>query len=119
MSTLRFLNLAFLAIVASTLWVAEPAAARECRWFGTDPICRGHCPAGWEPQLFRGQPFKSKCSISGYHVSCCRVCGPAQYGTPGCPYPSFGPKAPSRPSVGPCGKGMYKGGDGQCYPLLK
>jgi hypothetical protein len=101
--------------------------------------------------------------------------GPAQYGTPGCPYPSFGgckpgetqgtilgrtvccppgqefvanvgcrepkpkettPEAPTPETdsgikvvpksdifkkfdpTGGCGKGMHKGGDGQCYPNL-
>jgi hypothetical protein len=44
---------------------------------------------------------------------------PCKWGTPGCPYPSFGTQRILKTAPGgDCGKGMYKGGDGQCYPKL-
>jgi hypothetical protein len=42
-----------------------------------------------------------------------------QWGAPGCPYPSLGTRRVQKTAPGKdCGKGMYKGGDGECYPLL-
>ena len=38
--------------------------------------------------------------VSGYQAepaAARRACGPAQYGTPGCPYPRFGPKPRFKP----------------------
>lgn len=77
-------------------------------------------------------------------------CGPARYGTPGCPYPPFGganappekpdPSGPASSGVDPetgavsgsildkvpasklmdtCPAGMTRGGDGECYPILR
>lgn len=44
---------------------------------------------------------------------------PCEWGTPGCPYPSFGRRRTYKTAPGEdCGKRMYKGGDGQCYPIL-
>jgi hypothetical protein len=42
-----------------------------------------------------------------------------RYGTPGCPYPSFGKRLKLPRGLRGCGEGMFKGQDGQCYPLLR
>jgi hypothetical protein len=154
-----------------------PADAEECRWFGTAPLCDGECPAGWRIENYSGAGCVGTWGISGTKAFCCKIkpkCGPANYGTEGCPYPSFGgckpgwaqgtilgrtvccrpgqefvahvgcrePKPKETPPqdtssdpvvkqlphnsdilkkfdpTGGCGQGMYKGGDGQCYPKL-
>lgn len=120
MSVFRYSALIALGIFAGVAYPAQEAAARECRWFGTNPICNQRCPRGWEPRLWGGRAVRVPCTISGYLVSCCRPCGPAQYGTPGCPYPSFGKvkPAPRVPDSSPCPPRMFRGGDGQCYPRL-
>ncbi len=43
----------------------------------------------------------------------------AQYGVPGCPYPSFGKQQRLPRATRSCGEGMFKGRGGQCYPLLR
>ena len=45
--------------------------------------------------------------------------GCTQYGVPGCPYPSFGKRQRLPRAMRSCGEGMFKGQDGQCYPLLR
>jgi len=176
----KLIGFAFLAIVALA---SVSAVAKECKWDGTPPFCEGSCPDGWKF-------VKQKACFSGFRVYCCKnepKCGPAQYGTEGCPYPPFGsapdsgekpPSGPTADSImenqkqkgsgkgssgvlvpeqstgpspfgnpagpdvevlpapsdamnsriiekvplpeatNPCGSGMYKGGDGQCYPKL-
>ena len=42
-----------------------------------------------------------------------------QYGVPGCPYPSFGKRQRLPRAMRACAEGMFKGQDGQCYPLLR
>jgi hypothetical protein len=109
-STLFALGL-FAVLVA---YPAEQASARVCQWFGSPPFCRGDCPRGWE---YTGKRVPCTAGSMRY---CCRPCGPAQYGTPGCPYPSFGKvkPAPRVPDNSPCPPRMFRGGDGQCYPRL-
>jgi chitinase len=61
-------GLAFLALLGGSV---SASAQSECRWFGTQPFCRGQCPSGWKPQMFRGRPFINRCT-TGYQISCCR-----------------------------------------------
>ena len=75
------------------------ADAQECRDFGTEPFCAGSCPAGWHEE-----GFASYECVTGRKVRCCKDCGPAQYGTEGCPYPSFGGSTSSPRPVKRLGK---------------
>ncbi|MGH6814818.1 MAG: hypothetical protein ACREC6_03875 [Hyphomicrobiaceae bacterium] len=75
----------------AVLLTSTAADARECRWFGKQPFCKGRCPPGWENVWRNGQTVRVPC-WTGHMRYCCKTCGPAQYGTPGCPYPSFGGK---------------------------
>jgi hypothetical protein len=178
----RLIAFAILAILACASGAANaqkwPSDAEECQWFGTAPLCDGECPAGWRIENYSGAGCVGTWGVSGTKAFCCKIkapCGPRQYGTPGCPYPSFGgckpgetqgtilgrtvccppgqefvahagcrepkpketaPKAttPETDSgikvapksdifkqfdpTGGCGKGMHKGGDGECFPDL-
>lgn len=131
---MRVLRLVLPMMLALLAFLPGEASSRECRWFGTAPFCSGSCPSGWEPQLFRGRPFRAPC-VTGSKVSCCRIntCGPATYGTPGCPYPGFGTAkpAPSCPGGtfgryprcrkipgGGCGPGL-RGTPPDCYPDVR
>ena len=49
---------------------AEPAAARDCYWDGTPPICRGRCTGGYE----RVEVSIEWC-VNGYRVRCCEPLG--------------------------------------------
>ncbi len=80
------------------------------------------CGNGWE---FKTSGVRVPDGFTGRTVefgSCCKIaaaCGPGQYGKPGCPYPLFRQQSVTPPAAGElCGNGMYKGGDGQCYPKL-
>lgn len=77
----RLLMTSALALLATVAIRPTPAAA-ECRWVGTPPFCTARCPAGWYQRAY------VPC-WSGHKRYCCRSCGPANYGTPGCPYPRF------------------------------
>jgi hypothetical protein len=129
---------AFLVLVT----VASAEAQQGCRWFGTAPVCDGRCPAGWSLKEFSGRGCVGTWFASGTKVLCCPP--PCKWGTPGCPFPSFGKKPRFEPLTtpceractrlatfaergrcisrckvtDPCPKGMFKGGDGQCYPRL-
>lgn len=105
------------------LAITSPApAATECKWFGTAPLCDGSCPSGWELKSFSSKGCIGTWGISGTKTLCCKPPPKCEYGTPGCPYPPFSRrKIPKPKPIGPnedCGKRMYKGGDGQCYPIL-
>src|SRR5262245_20450261 len=91
----------FVAATAWTAWLTDPVDARECKWFGTPPFCRGNCPAGWE---YTGK--RVPCTTGSMRY-CCKPCGPRQYGTPGCPYPSFGGKEKPKPSSGEVRRGSH------------
>jgi hypothetical protein len=119
---------AAIAIGALALMFALPGAAKaeECRLFGTAPFCNGTCPSGWRLVNFvRSNCWAGGPGFSGTKAHCCKIeprvrCTPARFGQPGCPYPSFSrkPLPKPAPSAEPCPKGMFKGGDGQCYPRL-
>jgi hypothetical protein len=90
----------------SMLFAPSDVNASECRDFGTEPFCAGKCPGGWHEE-----GFASHECITGRKVRCCKEddCGPANYGTEGCPYPPFGaggpstetPPAPKQPTPAP------------------
>jgi len=145
---LRFMGigaLASLMTVGAVILPVDLARAQtrfgNCYWDGTAPICEGRCRGGFVATRFNG----SGC-LTGSRVLCCepmgfisqpqtRECTPARYGTPGCPYPSFGVSQRTcpvgtrgvwprcrrigyPPSNEPCPRGMFKGGNGECYPIL-
>lgn len=57
-----------LAALALTLALAaHPAAAEQCEWFGTAPLCNGSCPNG-----FRDTGERQSC-LTGHKVRCCRI----------------------------------------------
>jgi hypothetical protein len=113
MFTLNLPKSVIAVILAAMICAPGAAQAGECRLFGTGPFCAGSCPAGWKLLQRRG----SNC-VTGSKALCCQVDAPCtRYGTPACPYPSFG-KRQKLPQAQSCGSGMFKGKDGQCYPLL-
>lgn len=63
------------------LTAAPESEAKQCRWFGTDPICEGACPRGWQP---KGRP--QFCTISGMKVYCCERQGSTTSDGGGSPY---------------------------------
>jgi hypothetical protein len=126
----------FLATIA--LQSGPGVAQRHCFTDGSRPFCGGmlECPRGYE----RTRSTRSGC-IKGHIITCCermgfisqsqkRGCTPSRYGTPGCPYPSFGVTNRACPvgtrGIWPrcrtirgatCGKGMT-GRPPNCYPVL-
>jgi hypothetical protein len=105
-----FKALAFGASVAAAAFTSTAAPAEECY------AATGNCSAGYQ---FRPGGVEVTNPFSGTRVRlgdrCCKICGTAQYGTPGCPYPSFGKQYKAPASSGPCGRGWHKGADGECY----
>ena len=99
MLVLRASKLIIIGFLAAMSFSAE--AAEECKVFGTAPFCAGHCPAGWRGtgEVMMGGSGQGQGCLTGRKVRCCRtVATPdCRYGTPGCPYPSFGSRAPSVP----------------------
>jgi hypothetical protein len=87
----RFIKL----VVATSLimmFASDTSYAKECRWFGTAPLCDGECPRGWSLEQLSGKGCAGTWGISGTKAFCCKIeraCGPKQWGTEGCPYPSF------------------------------
>jgi hypothetical protein len=73
---------------------------KQCAWFGKAPLCDGKCPAGWSLVENSGKGCIGTWGIRGTKALCCKIeaedkpCGPAQFGTEGCPYPSFGQVPP-------------------------
>lgn len=59
--------------------LSSPTIARECFWDGSSPICRGHCPAGYDT-------VKVKACLNGYKVQCCEKQGSVTYDGPDHPY---------------------------------
>jgi hypothetical protein len=55
-------------ILGITVLLAEPAAARQCFWDGSSPICRGKCPRGYD--TVARQPC-----FNGWKVKCCEKMG--------------------------------------------
>ena len=98
-------SLIAIAIFAAIACAAAPALASECAIFGKAPFCAGRCPAGWHEEGLASY----ECA-TGRKVRCCKDCGPAQYGTPGCPYPSF---SPCKPGWTPW---TFNGKNGCCPP---
>jgi hypothetical protein len=81
-----------LGILALAACAAGAADAKECRWFGTPPVCDGECPRGWRLEQLSGKGcLISTWGISGTRAFCCKIdrCGPSTWGTEGCPYPDF------------------------------
>jgi len=77
----KLIAFAFLAIVVCT---TGAAGAKECRWFGTAPLCDGECPAGWKLENLSGSGCVGTWGVSGTKAYCCKVeaaCGPGKYGT--------------------------------------
>jgi hypothetical protein len=97
-------------------------AKEECQWFGTAPLCDGECPNGWRLKDFSAKGCIGTWGVSGTKVLCCKIPAKCVFGTPGCPYPPFTKRRiPDPKPLDPnesCGKGMFKGGDGQCHPIL-
>jgi hypothetical protein len=62
--TIQRLGILAVGILAITGFGAEPAAARQCFWDGSSPICRGKCPRGYD--TVARQPC-----FNGYKVKCC------------------------------------------------
>jgi hypothetical protein len=78
---------AVLAGLLALLAPLGPSNAEECRDFGTEPFCDGECPGGWQEK-----GLASHECVTGRKVRCCKIpppCGPAQFGTPGCPFPAL------------------------------
>jgi len=61
MSALAALGTACLAVGSATT-----AMAKECKWFGTRPICDGQCPPGW---TYTG---KRESCVTGSRRFCCK-----------------------------------------------
>jgi len=91
------------AILAMLATWSGPVEAKECRWFGTAPLCDGSCPGGWTLEELSGKGCIGTWGISGTKAYCCKVEAPCKYGTPGCPYPPFGSSGneATPPSSGP------------------
>jgi hypothetical protein len=107
----KLIAFSFLAIVVCT---TGAASAKECRWFGTAPLCDGECPAGWKLENLSGSGCIGTWGVSGTKAYCCKVeaaCGPGKYGTPGCPYPPFGnaPDAGKKQPSGPTADAIMEG----------
>src|SRR4051794_12251331 len=129
-------------LVAAALSVGPASAEtfyRNCHWDGSGPICEGRC-APERDEVARRSTTQG--CLTGRKLYCCqkmgsisqpqggRECTPARYGTPGCPYPSFGsarrvcppgtrgywPRC-RRIAGATCGSGMT-GTPPNCYPIL-
>jgi hypothetical protein len=64
MTTQRKLQILAFGILAIMGLEIEHAAARQCFWDGSSPICRGKCPRGYET-------VKVQACLNGFKVLCC------------------------------------------------
>jgi hypothetical protein len=104
MSMLKGLRLSVLVVTAIAIGAIDGADAKECKWFGTAPLCDGSCPAGWDLVNYSGDGCIGTWGISGTKAYCCKHEEPCTtYGTPDCPYPPFGSSSSNSapPSSGP------------------
>jgi hypothetical protein len=70
MTKRRGLHLLAVGVLAIMSLQAQPAAARDCFWDGSGPICRGHCTGG-----YKTIKVKIAGCLNGFKVLCCEPLG--------------------------------------------